>query len=222
MIALLVLAALLTAGCVPKKVGKGGGNAALQNAAPAHDQEMIQAPAMRPGDSWVYYRAKGRDAMQTEREQVIRILADGSYYLRLVPELGEEKVIEFSPQGRLVAYAENGKRSVVDKPMHRLSFPLFVGKTWTDDCQGRSIEGDVHGYASSYRVEGWEEVTTRGGNFRALAVQRTVRRDDGRSGEERFWYAPAAKRVVLSRPDWKQGTELLSCNLNPLNKEKSE
>jgi hypothetical protein len=175
---------------------------------------MVQAPVMRPGDAWVYYSAKGQDAMQTLREQVIRVLVDGSYYLQVVPELGEENVIEFSSQGRLVAYAEGGRRNVVDNPMHRLSFPLFVDKTWSDDFSGQSMDGEVRRYASSYRVTGWEEVTVRAGTFHALAIHCEVRRDDGRTGEETFWYAPAAKRIVLSRPDWKQGTEMLSLHLD--------
>jgi len=174
---------------------------------------MLNPPRMCPGDSWVFYRAAGEEEMQTVREEIVRVLPDGSYYLRVVPEQGAEKVLEFSSSGRLEAYAREGQRYDLPKAMLRLSYPLFQGKKWHDEFSARDCEGDIHRYESNYTVSGWEKIQTRAGTFKALQVIREVRREDGTAGREVFWFAPRAKRVVLSRSDWKPDSELLEMKL---------
>jgi hypothetical protein len=175
---------------------------------------MLNPPRMRSGDSWVFYRAAGEEEMRTVREEVVRVLPDGSYYLRVVPEQGREKVLEFSSTGRLKAYAREGQRYELPRAMLRLSYPLFQGKKWHDKFSARDCEGNIHQYKSNYTVAGRENIRTRAGSFSALHIVREVRREDGTVGREDFWFSPRAKRVVLSRTDWKPDSELLEMELN--------
>jgi hypothetical protein len=80
-------------------------------------------------------------------------------------------------------------------------FPLTVGKTWNFSGAGL-FRNNRANYSYVNTLEGYEDVTTKAGTFKAFKLRRdvTIQMGDSRGGRpswtEMNWFAPAAKSTV--------------------------
>ena len=97
---------------------------------------------------------------------------------------------------------------------HWLSFPLFVGKTWTARENVKNMDGKSNNYYNKYLVESFESVTTDYGTVYAFRISRKAHNiTTGWWGDSTAWYSPEVKVVVKSKHDYKRGDSLLKVNL---------
>jgi hypothetical protein len=133
----------------------------------------VSAPDLKPGDTWIFDRSIERGTsgyldqhfdLKIERvdadSMVVGIKVDGS------PVDFQDHVVGLDwSQRRMV----DGQQTATTRP---LSFPLAIGKTWASDY----VDPDRHGLETSaehhktYKVVGWEDVTTPAGTFHALRI----------------------------------------------------
>jgi len=140
----------------------------------AAEPSTMPAPSLKPGDSWVFDRAieRGTSSYTSQRfdfrvehvgadTMIVGIKLDGS------PVDFEDHAMGSDwSQRRMI----DGKQTVTGRPF---SFPLTVGKSWTSDY----VDPTRHGLQTSaehhetYKVTGWEDVTTPAGVFHALKIE---------------------------------------------------
>ena len=91
-------------------------------------------------------------------------------------------------------------------------FPLTVGKKW--NFSGRGLfRNDTVNYSYANTVEGYEDVLTKAGTFKAFKLRRDITIQVKRSGAgrpswtEMIWFAPAAKSSVKFTTTNARGTE---------------
>ena len=92
-----------------------------------------------------------------------------------------------------------------DPPLQILSFPLTVGKKWSQSGDKQVLSNGKHGsYNLRGEVQAFEKVTTPAGTFDAykvvLTIDATSNDEDANVGHttDTEWYAPALKRYVKS------------------------
>jgi hypothetical protein len=143
-------------------------------AALAADPALVPAPDLKPGDLWLFDRAveRGTSGVSDKRldlriervgadNLVVGMKVDGSpndYEARVMgPDWSQRRLID-------------GVQVTIGKPM---SFPLAVGKTWTIDWVDQTRHGPQTSarHHETYKVVGWERVTTPAGTFRALRIE---------------------------------------------------
>ena len=135
--------------------------------------QPLAAPAVKPGDAWVYSETSdGRDGWRQIRVERVVLRAGPSGIVTSNRPVGSSQ----PPTERLAGAdwslfrSVNGRETVVNRP---LVFPLAPGKTWevevTEEQPNRQL-GRRH-IRHAYRAVGWEEVTVPAGTFRALKIE---------------------------------------------------
>ena len=98
-----------------------------------------------------------------------------------------------------------------------LDFPLQIGKQWTSNQKLKQrSSGRYLDYDNTFKVEGYEEVQTKAGTFKAFKVTQKQERRPYWSGQLTFWYSPEVKAVVkrqVPSAQWQNDRELESYTL---------
>ncbi|MDY6793090.1 MAG: hypothetical protein SWH54_17630 [Thermodesulfobacteriota bacterium] len=158
------------------------------------------------GDTWVFTGYSGKHGVDTFTSKITHVEQDGGFTVeRKSKKSNKTKLFNFD--NKLIRINPPYKA----KP---LSFPLFIGKKWSDKYRSKSKGGKYCHYENDYIVKNYETVFTKAGSFQAFKIfQRQYNKDDGWKGTNHYWYAPAVKLVVKSSPSWKTGRELVSYKL---------
>jgi hypothetical protein len=170
----------------------------------------IPAPDIQVGDSWTY---DSIDGYKNVREFTIESRAAEVGADRIVFEWKrtDERASGSWIVNRDLDWIERRSTSgsnVADPFYPSLSFPLSVGKKWSQKVkfvaryeQEKTVEADLEG-----RVIGWEKVTVPAGTFDALKIE-VSGPYKGYSGNfnwkglmrDVIWYAPEVKRPVRTQ-----------------------
>lgn len=135
---------------------------------------QVLAPDLKPGDSWVFDRSTERGTsgfsdqhldLKVEHvgvdTMVVGIKLEGS------PTDFEDHLMGADwSQRRLI----DGKQTTTGRPF---AFPLEIGKTWSSDYvdptrYGLQVSAQHH---VTYKVTGWEDVTTPAGTFHTMKIE---------------------------------------------------
>jgi hypothetical protein len=142
--------------------------------ASAADLLSVPAPDLKAGDAWTYdhsfERGAGGFTEQRLDYKVQHVGADAMVVgvkLHGSPVDFEDHIMGPDWSQRRIY---EGKQVVIGQPF---SFPLTIGKTWTIDRVdptriGLQTSATHH---ETYKVTGWEDVTTSAGTFHALKVE---------------------------------------------------
>ncbi len=169
---------------------------------------VADAPALRPGDRWVYH-AKDGFRVLTEWDETREITAVGpdGITVRITQkgaDVDSTRVEAWATPGIVrtgALYNDETRRFAT--PLLRYDFPMAPGKSWNQFIdnfnQATKKEGQINRYV---RVGGWEAIVTPAGSFDAIRLEILTRLDDDefwRYATECnyvLWYAPAARAMV--------------------------
>ena len=144
------------------------------SAAVAADPPSVPAPDLKAGDAWTYdhsfERGTGGFTEQRVDYKVEHVGADTMVVglkLHGSPVDFEDHIMGPDWSQRRVY---NGKQTVIGQPF---AFPLTIGKTWAIDRVDPTRIGLQTSAAHhvTYKVTGWEDVTTAAGTFHAIKVE---------------------------------------------------
>ncbi len=134
----------------------------------------VPAPDLKTGDSWVFDRAiqRGTSGYAAQR-----------FILKVQHASADGMVIGIKPEGSPVDFEDHAigsdwsQRRIIDGVQtttgRPLSFPLAVGKTWTSsytDPTRHCLQASAE-HHETYKVAGWEDVTTPAGVFHTLKIE---------------------------------------------------
>jgi len=134
----------------------------------------LPAPDLKAGDSWVFDRTIEQGTTgYSDKRMVLRIEHVGvdtmvvGLKVEGAPADFEDHVVGIDWSQRRII---DGTQTTSGRP---LSFPLEIGKTWTSDYvdpthYGLQVSSENH---ETYKVVGWEDVTTPAGTFHALRIE---------------------------------------------------
>jgi hypothetical protein len=134
----------------------------------------VPAPNVKPGDAWVFERSLEHGTANFAIQRIdLRIERVGT----------DTMVVGIKPDGAPVDFEDHAvgadwsQRRLVDgnqtTTARPFSFPLVIGKTWASDY----VDPNRHGLQTSaehhatYKVAGWEDVTTPAGSFHAIRIE---------------------------------------------------
>ena len=148
--------------------------AAVPALAIAADSAPIPAPSIKPGDEWVFDRShQAGTAVFNQRRLRFRVESVS----------GDKMVVGLKPDGAPTDFEDHGmgsdwsqrrlldgKETVTGRP---LNFPLTIGKSWTADYVNPNRYGlqTSARFHTTYKVSGWEDVTTPAGTFHCIKVE---------------------------------------------------
>jgi len=174
--------------------------------APLPDEPVAHFPKMIVGDSWVYTAWSRKYGIDIYTSKIIEVELDGSY----TREIKSKK----AKKTRIRNYGSIGQQINPPTTRKTLNFPLFVGKKWSDKHTGRSTSGSYHTWENDYIVKKYETVNTEAGPFKAFKIfQRQHNVVTGWMGTNEYWYSPEAKFIVMEKPTWRKGIDLISYKL---------
>lgn len=139
--------------------------ALLGTAAMAADPEAIEKPVVKPGMSW---RVVVSDVLTKAP------ISDNTY---TVASVSDSEVVVADAAGDQALVLDAAHYAVkrlegrsFQPPMQRLRFPLTVGSRWEAAYRYDNPACGAMDTKLSFKVTGWEDVTTPAGKFRALRV----------------------------------------------------
>ncbi len=142
----------------------------------------VEAPELARGESWTWSDRSETCLGEREGFWVFRVEGD-----RFSGERYRTK------QLNLVKNVKDGASVNTHTPdAGLLSFPLYVGKEW-----GQSYLRRNNKRSQRFKVEAYEQVTTKAGSYNAFRISGIDRRlDNGFGTLVTVWYAPEVKNIV--------------------------
>jgi hypothetical protein len=184
----------------------------------AQDHPVAEAPVLNVGDTWRWTGGRSRRVVAIEGSLVVTPLSNARCSgCRAYRDKNFTVVKLVDRDGKVVNDPEIGYKM--------LDFPLKKGKTWeSDQLLVNNTTRAPEPYKNTFAVEGYEEVKTKAGTFKAFRITHVQQRahssfgsEVGRSWRETLWYSPEAKafvkREVNSRVTWGPDWELESYSL---------
>lgn len=165
----------------------------------------LKLPKFAPEDSWIYHEAiqKGDKTEANDREMSV-VRSDDQDLLVSIKTVGSTRPpveVMFKPDWANFR-GVNGVETVVNRP---LAFPLALGKSWgvnyvENNPNPRFVRESID---ITYKVVGWEDLTTPAGAFKALKI-------DGKGN----WVTDSAARVQTNSVLAKNGAALAQSSQN--------
>jgi hypothetical protein len=165
----------------------------------------LKLPTFSPEDSWIYHQTiqKG-DKVEANNAEISVVRSDDQDLLVSVKAVGSTRPpveVMFKPDWAKFR-SVNGVETVVSRP---LAFPLTLGKSWNvnyteNNPNPRHVREEID---ITYKVVGWEDVTTPAGAFKALKIE-------GKGN----WVADSPARVQTNSVLAKQGVAVAQSSQN--------
>jgi hypothetical protein len=165
----------------------------------------LKLPKFSPDDSWIYHQTihKG-DKAEANDAEVSVVRSDDQDLLVNIKAVGSTRPpveVMFKPDWAKFR-SVNGVETVVSRP---LAFPLALGKSWNvnyteNNPNPRNVREEID---ITYKVVGWEDVTTPAGAFKALKIE-------GKGN----WVADSPARVQTNSVLAKQGLAVAQSSQN--------
>jgi hypothetical protein len=182
--------------------------ATLQGGAPG---PPAPAPALKPGDRWVY---RGREGFRLptvweETHEVTSVTPDITVRVTYTGGVKGDRTELLAAPGlvRVGALMDIETRRFKE-PLRRFAFPLTPGESWNQWVENRNDTTHRAGRINRYgQVGGWEKVSTPAGTFDAIRVRVFMTLDDEEFWRSAtrcnylIWYAPAVGAVVREDKD---------------------
>jgi hypothetical protein len=165
----------------------------------------LKLPKFTPEDSWIYHQASQKgDKTEANDMEISVVRSDDQDLLVSVKAVGSTRSpveVMFKPDWAKFR-SVNGVETVVGRP---LAFPLALGKSWNvnyseNNPNPRHVREE---FDVTYKVVGWEDVTTPAGVFKALKIE-------GKGN----WVADSPARIQTNSVMAKQGVAVAQSSQN--------
>ena len=177
---------------------------------PGPGEPVAECPTMRVGDSWTISTHKG-----IVNKKVFKVNSDGSYVIEWQRERDKKSWRR--------SYDKNCRP--IKSKRNNLEFPLYVNKKWKDKYRSKSIRGDYFTYENFYTVTKYEQIKTKVGSFKAFKIKKkqyiVSELRTGKPMYNSYWYVPQLKTVVKYTFANQKDDELVSYNLQQIDKKAS-
>jgi hypothetical protein len=171
----------------------------------AAEAQDLSLPKFTPQDTWIYHETIQKGDKTEEKDTEISVVrADNQDLLVAIKGVGSSRSpveVMFRPDWAKFR-GVNGVETIVNRP---LAFPLALGKSWNVNYveSNPSPHHVREGIDITYKVVGWEDVTTPAGAFKTLRIE-------GKGN----WVADIAARVQTNAVMAKQGAALAQSTQN--------
>ena len=189
------------------------------SSARAQAAPVAEAPVLSVGDQWRWSHGGSR-----------RIVAvEGNLFTSPFSNERCNQCTAYRDRNLTIVKLVDKDGKVVNDPevgYKQLDFPLKIGKKWeSDQVLVNNATRVSEPYKNEFAVEGYEEIKTKAGTFKAFRIvhiqQRAHSSFDGNAGRswwrQTLWYSPEAaafvKREVNSKVNWGPDWELESYSL---------
>jgi hypothetical protein len=160
---------------------------------PAFAQEAAPLPTYVVGDAWVYERVDryNNTVVSHLSHEITSVVAD-VVKMRVKSTRGLDVESTYTQELNFVSNANGFSTS---PPFKVFAFPLNAGSEWNSRFTRTQPNFSFSG-SLKVKVVGFEKVTTPAGIFDTWVLEYHSHSDRGATAHERYWYAPAVKRVV--------------------------
>ena len=176
-------------------------------------QEKVEAPVWNVGDKWAF---TGDGSIEVVKEETNGYILNFSDRICILEGQGFNKIIFHKTTLNRMFTLEGDKRTKYARGYKKLlDFPFSLGKQCKDAFSSIVFFGPSRGpagfdYSETFTVLGWEDVTIRAGNFKAIKLEYR-RITTGSSGfwrqgigvevKNHYWYSPMVKYFVKCQYD---------------------
>ena len=176
-------------------------------------QEKIEAPIWNVGAKWEFGDRGTIEVLKAEKDGY---LVGFSKSTCILESQGFQKIIfDKATFQRIHCITEDKSKKYAMGLKKILYFPYALGKQWMDAYSAPSLIGPRKGQISldhyeKYKIVGWDDISIRGGNFRALKME-FISGHEGAMSPVRFvpaceykgyyWYSPEVKYFVKCEYD---------------------
>lgn len=159
----------------------------------AFAQEATQIPIYSVGDAWVYERINRFNNTVISRfsHEITSVATDG-VKMKVKSTNGLDVEGLYTPE---LNFVSNSSGFSTAPSFKVFAFPLTVGSEWNSRFTRTQPNFSFSG-SLKVKVIGFEKVTTPAGTFDSWVLEYASISDRGAFAQERYWYAPAVKRVV--------------------------
>jgi hypothetical protein len=154
--------------------------------------QLLVRPDWKVGDRWTFRRTPQLGASMMVQHEVIEATPDG--YVMRVTRLNQEITRHWTRDLHLRQQTLRGQPlSRFDPPAMYFSWPLDLGKSWTQEFDYQDGRADGH-YTNRWQVEKHaEQIDVVAGTFLAIRIDRL---DGDGQPLDAYWYVPAARYWV--------------------------
>ena len=165
----------------------------------------VERPKMHYGDSWIY---RGYHHKHHKDEYTVKIVSSGANGVTM--ELSAKRDGDYGTR-----FINKGEIDTVIPTYSKLDFPLTVGKFWKDSVVSTSVDNYKYHYLNEYKVLKVENKKVKAGTFKTLKIRmrQKIIEAPGHTGVMYLWYAPDVKKVILVKPSWRKGAQLIDYTL---------
>jgi hypothetical protein len=195
------------------------GAAKPQALAHAQDRPVAEAPSLGVGDEWRWTGGGSRRVVAVDGALVVTPLSNERC----------RQCLAYRDKNLTVVKLVDRDGKVVNDPVvgyRLLDFPLTIGKKWeSDQVLVSNTTRAAEPYKNAFAVEGYEEIKTKAGTFKAFRITHvqeqahvSLSSEAGRSWRETLWYSPEVgafvkREVNTPRVKWGADWELESYSL---------
>jgi hypothetical protein len=171
-------------------------------------QEKIETPIWNVGDKWEFGDQGTIEVLKAEKDGYVVGFSKSTC---IIESQGFQKIIfDKTSLQRIHCVMEDKNKKYRMGLKNIFNFPYTLGKQWTDSYSAASLVGPRKGqialdYYEKFKILGWEDVSTRGGKFKALKME-VINGHEGAMSPVRFvpaseykgfyWYSPEVKYFV--------------------------
>jgi hypothetical protein len=152
------------------------------------------APVYKVGDEWRYTNGRVLRVVAIENDMVVTTETPNVR----CPDCRYFRDVQFTT--RSILDKDGNSRQMNETGLQTRVFPMEVGKSWVSNVTSFSPNSNRwFPYTNTFKVEGYKEVKTKAGTFKAFEISwRQENKGPGSSwwGNSAFWYSPEVRGVV--------------------------
>ena len=145
-------------------------------------------PDMKIGDQWNYRVSGGPDAPSQWSEQVVDVMSQGRYRVRVIRHTRPEQIVEVDGPGNVVQVPPF-------QTLYTIQYPLTIGKQWTASV----VDTPAQTRTIDYRVAAAEKLRVADKEFDCLRLEgreTTAIVGAGVESQGKIWYCPALRNIA--------------------------
>ncbi len=174
-------------------------------------QEKVETPVWNAGDKWVFTNNGTIEVLSVDQNAYVVKFSDD---ICVIERQGFNTIIfEKATLQRIYSLEGEERNKYARGARNMLNFPLIPGKQWENAYNARPVISTLRhlsslDYYEKFRILGWDDITIKGGKFKALKMENIRGHKSGGTpwvpsveGKNLYWYSPDVKYFVKCEYD---------------------